>query len=333
VSDELAEVQPSAVAALVVDVDGTLIRSDLLLESALAYIGINPVRLWQAIGWLRQGRAQLKAQLARRVTLAIEHLPYEQVVVDKIVEAKAQGRPVVLASASARPQVEAVADHLGLFDDVIASSDSDNIKATRKAEVLIARFGHKGFDYAGNSKDDLPVWHGSRHSHVVNAEFGVRKALANQAHEVWCSRPSQPVQVFAAVPWAQCVSNLLVFVPLLLGSAASPMVFALGWVLLGLVAMAGELLDQLLHLQQDRFNQQWAGKVLATGRLFLKPALLVLCLCLLTAGLLALVWLPLAATSLLVVFGLLLAIRPPLPLARVLIGNVVPVLLGYLLLL
>jgi len=123
--------------------------------------------------WFLSGRAHLKRQIAARATVDPARLTYIQPFVDYLRAEKNRGRKLVLASASDRELVEKVAAHVGLFDEVFASDGHTNLRAHAKCAALTARFGPRGFDYAGNSWVDLPVWAGARQAIVVNAPAGL----------------------------------------------------------------------------------------------------------------------------------------------------------------
>ena len=102
---------------LVVDLDETLIRTDLLIESFFAYLSGNLLRVGVAARSLSKGRARLKADIARETPIDPSSLPYNADVLKLIDEARNSGRAVYLASASNERYVEAIADYLGLFDE------------------------------------------------------------------------------------------------------------------------------------------------------------------------------------------------------------------------
>ena len=72
----------SLLPPLVVDLDGTLIRTDLLLESICKLMKQNPLALFALPLWLLKGRAYLKRKIAQRVELAPALLPYRTDLVD-----------------------------------------------------------------------------------------------------------------------------------------------------------------------------------------------------------------------------------------------------------
>src|SRR5574343_17084 len=202
---------------LCVDLDGSLIHSDLLLESFLLLIKQNPLYVLIAPLWLLRGKAHLKAQIARRVTLNGAALPYTQSFVEWLRAQKAAGRPLWLCTASDARLAQAVADHLGIFDGVLASNGRTNLSGHNKAAELVARFGERAFDYCGNHRVDVPIWAKARTHIVVNATESVRLAASQVAvvsHLV--SAPKVGAKgVLKALRVHQWAENALVFVPVL----------------------------------------------------------------------------------------------------------------------
>ena len=164
---------------LVVDLDGTVLRTDLTWESLARLLRRNPLALVQVLFWLaRGGRARLKREVAARVEVEAAKLPYHERFLDWLRKEKSSGRKIILATASDVNTARPVADHLGLFDEVLGSDGKINLRQEQKRLALVAKFGERGFDYAGNSKDDLVVWRSARQAVVVNASPKVRQAAA-----------------------------------------------------------------------------------------------------------------------------------------------------------
>lgn len=165
---------------LCVDLDGTLIKTDLLWESLARLLRRNPFQLLSVLFWWTRGRAFLKRQLVRRVTIDPAVLPYHEPFLAFLREQKAAGRKLVLVTASDREMALPVAHYVGLFDEVLGSDGKTNLRGANKLKVLIAKFGERGFDYAGNSSADLAVWRGAREAIVVNASAAVLKRAAER---------------------------------------------------------------------------------------------------------------------------------------------------------
>ena len=165
------------------DLDGTLIQTDLLWEFLARLLRRNPFWLFPVLIWWMRGRAFLKQQLARRVSVDPATLPYQESFLAFLREQKSAGRKLVLVTASDRKMALPVAQYTGLFDEVMASDGRTNLRGRNKLKALIEKFGERGFDYAGNSSVDLAVWRGARLAIVVNAGQGLVKRAAE------CARP------------------------------------------------------------------------------------------------------------------------------------------------
>ena len=194
--------QPAASQVpLCVDLDGTLIRTDLLWESLARLLRRNPFQLLPVLIWWMRGRAFLKQQLARRVTIDPADLPYHEPFLAFLREQKAAGRRLFLVTASDRGMALPVANHVGLFDEVLGSDGRTNLRGANKLKVLTEKFGDRGFDYAGNSSVDLVVWRGAREAIVVNASATVLRQAAE------CAKPG-PVFTQNYSPFATLKSFL-----------------------------------------------------------------------------------------------------------------------------
>lgn len=257
---------------LVIDLDGTLVTTDTLVESALDSVHRQPATLFQLSGWLSGGKAVLKQRLAERSQLDYAKLPYHPEVIALINQARDQGRSVVLASACDQKIADGVANSLGLFDDVIASDGTVNRSAQNKKDVLVARYGEQGFDYAGNSSDDLVVWQAARNAIVVAASASVARQArkrANVISEIGLPSTSESPLLKALRPhqWAK---NALILVPLLASHAfdtASILSAILAIICFCLVASGTYLINDLLDIQDDRSHVTKCRRPFAAGSL------------------------------------------------------------------
>jgi apolipoprotein N-acyltransferase len=169
---------PANRVPLCVDLDGTLIKTDLLWESLARLLRRNPFQLLPVLFWWTRGRAFLKRQLVRHVTIDPATLPYHEPFLAYLREQKAAGRKLVLVTASDRDMALPVANHVGLFDEVLGSDGKTNLRGANKLKVLVEKFGERGFDYAGNSSADFAVWRDAREAIVVHASAAVLKQAA-----------------------------------------------------------------------------------------------------------------------------------------------------------
>ena len=172
---------PDSKIPLVVDLDGTLIRTDMMWESLSRLLRRNPLAIFPILFWWTRGRALLKQKLAARVQVDPAALPYHQKFLDWLRAEKKSGRKIILATASDLKMAQPVADYTGLFDEVLASNGKTNLRSENKLHALTQKFGERGFDYAGNSTADFAVWRGSRQAVVVNASRRVQAEAARCA--------------------------------------------------------------------------------------------------------------------------------------------------------
>jgi len=164
---------------LIVDLDHTLIDTDLLFLSSLGVLTRSPWLIGHYFFWLWKGKGYLKDQLVRRFEINITELPYNESVISYIVQRKKDGSKIILATASHKNYAFAVAKHLKIFDDVMASNKDFNLSSHNKAETLVNRFGEKNFDYMGDHMRDIPVWEVSHLSIIVNA---TNRIITNTKH-------------------------------------------------------------------------------------------------------------------------------------------------------
>lgn len=265
--------------ALCVDLDGTLLRSDILYESLLALLARNPLYLFLIPFWLLGGKAAVKRQLASRVTLPAETLPYDERVLE-ILRTTTQ-RPRVLCTASDRLLVQPIADHLGLFEEVIASDGRTNLSGRNKGQALAQRFGERCFDYMGNGRVDLQVWAHAGGAIVVNSGEQLARDAAGQT-EVLAHLPAQNGGLMTwikALRIYQWLKNLLVLVPLLTAhrflDPASLVDAGIAFLAFGLCASGVYLLNDLLDLTPDRMHPRKRKRPFAAGTLPLLHGLLV----------------------------------------------------------
>ena len=153
---------------LYVDLDGTLTRSDVLVESIFALLRINPLFIFLFPAWLFHGKAHFKREIAKRVDLDVSLLPFTQDLLAFLRTHRQQGRRLVLITASDQKYADAVAEHTGIFDLAIGSDGVTNLSRNRKLNRILADCGQSGFDYAGNASDDLAVWPQAKEAIVVS---------------------------------------------------------------------------------------------------------------------------------------------------------------------
>jgi 4-hydroxybenzoate polyprenyltransferase len=250
-----------------------LLKTDLLLESAVALVKKRFLYLFLLPIWLLRGRAHLKREIANRVQLNVALLPYRRSFLDWLKQEHAAGRRLILATASDEQLARPIADHLGLFEDVIASTGDRNLKGTAKRDALVAKFGPKGFSYAGDAAADLAIWGEAGEAILVGASDAVAARAAKLA-PVANTFPSERGnwRTFRkAIRVHQWSKNALVFVPVLTAHRISDLAIdtkaGLGFVSFSLCASAVYLANDLMDLDSDRRHRTKSQRPFASGAL------------------------------------------------------------------
>jgi 4-hydroxybenzoate polyprenyltransferase len=269
----MAILDKNSLHPLYVDVDGTLLRTDLLMESIFALLRQNPWSLLRLPIWLLKGKAYLKHQVASRVHIDPVSLPYREDLLAFLKAESERGRKVYLATASHKKLVQPIADQLGFISGVLATDESGNLKGAAKADAIGQHAKGQSFAYVGNDSADLPVW--ARATEVIVAEPSVRVRQAMRrglrAEHVF---PGQGVPVSAylrSMRLHQWLKNLLVFVPAFAANkyfilSSMKKVIAV-FVAFGLIASATYLWNDLLDLGFDRKHRSKRFRPLASGEL------------------------------------------------------------------
>jgi 4-hydroxybenzoate polyprenyltransferase len=282
---------------LCVDLDGTLVKSDTFVDSLLVLARRSPLSFLQTPLWALQGMAAFKAQVAERVELDVEHLPYNQQLLTYLQQEHAGGRKLYLATGADRTLACRIADHIGIFDEIIASDGSVNLTGNKKLQQLRQRFHGDEFDYIGNALPDLPLLEGAQDAMVANPGLRLRAALLSRkttVHRWFFDRAAFPKALTKALRLHQWTKNLLVFLPLLLAHTLH-----VGLLVKGVVAFFGfsfaasatYILNDLLDLEADRRHPKKRFRAFAAGDISVASGL-GLALLLLASGFALALYLP-----------------------------------------
>lgn len=255
---------------LVVDLDGTLVRTDLLWEGLNALLMSRPWMI-PCLGLsLFNGKAAFKAKLADMAEFDVSGLPLNEEVVALIEEARQAGRRVYLASASTQRYVQSVADCFKFFDGVFFSDKQTNLSGRKKARLLVDAFGEKGFDYVGDAHVDLPVWSVAHTAYVVGGSGGLeaQARLLNENILPVELKKTGWLSYLRMMRPHQWVKNLLIFVPGMTGHVTSieSYIFALiAFFSFSLCASSVYVLNDLADFRHDRQHDSKRFRPLAAG--------------------------------------------------------------------
>ena len=260
------------IVPLAVDLDGTLIASDLLWEGLFALLKKNPLAIFMVPFWLlKGGPARLKQAIAVVVDIDPATLPYRPEVLKRLREEQANGRKIVLATGTPRKFAEAIARHLGLFDAVLASDGGENLTAERKRKALVEAYGDGGFDYAGNSRHDLKVFDAARDAIVVAPDRAAARWQASHQSELIETPKPDLRTIRKMLRVHQWLKNVLIAVPLVLAHKYfNPEMLVpaiLAFISFSAAASAIYIVNDFFDLALDRAHPTKRERPFASGKL------------------------------------------------------------------
>lgn len=296
-------------STLYVDLDGTLIKSDISFESLIELLKINLLYLALIPIWMSKGLAYLKSQIAKRVSIPVTHLPLNPEFWEYLQTQKRHGRRLVLISASNQNLVNSVGDYLQVFDAVIGSDDAENLKSTNKLHRIQQLNNDQAFAYAGNSTADVAVWQEADEAILVNCPETLAEKLPASVHIQCFDPPNQTSRLlWRAIRPHQWLKNGLIFLPLLLAHQLNDLsaLFQalLAFASFSLCASSVYLLNDLVDLHNDRLHSSKCHRPFASGELALPIGILTAPLLLLLSFALALL-LPTGFAAILLLYWLL----------------------------
>lgn len=283
---------------LCVDLDGTLVKSDTLIDSLLLLVRTHPWAALRVPFWIFRGRAALKAEIGARVVLDERCLPFNRRLLEFLEDQHTQGRKIYLATGADRRLAERVADHLRLFEGILASDGRTNLTGRRKLDQLRETFGGDGYDYIGNASPDLPLLQHAAEAMLANPTPPLRARLRSRSVAVqreFRDRPHPARSIFRAVRLHQWAKNILIFLPVLLahhlgrGSLLAAVIAFAGF---SLCASSTYIVNDLLDVEADRHHPRKKLRPFAAGDLSAPLGAAVAALLLAASLAMAVVWLP-----------------------------------------
>lgn len=279
---DIAAPPPISVRAeppLCVDLDGTLVKSDTLMDGVCQFAHRFPFEIWKIPLWLTRGRAALKTEIARRIPVDPARLPYNAALVRYLQTQRDEGRRLVLATGADRRTAEPIAEHLGIFDEVLASDGNTNFTRETKLARLKEQFG--AFDYVGNSQADLTLLKNARVAMVANPSLGLRISL-------WLSGIKVAETFASGRPWLRAAvkairvhqwsKNVLLFAPVLMShriTLAAMTAAVAAFFCFSFMASANYVLNDMLDVESDRHHATKRLRPFASGDLSIGSGVLI----------------------------------------------------------
>jgi 4-hydroxybenzoate polyprenyltransferase/phosphoserine phosphatase len=257
---------------LCVDLDGTLVKSDTLVDTVVVLARQHPASLLRFPQWISQGKASFKRKVSTLASIDVVHLPYNQPLLEYLRQQYAEGREIYLATGADTLLAERVAAHLGIFAGVMASDGSVNLTGHNKLDAFRQKFP-EGFCYIGNARPDVPLLTHCVQPMVANPHRSLSAGLrsANVAPVRCFNDAASPVKAWLkAIRLHQWAKNVLIFLPVLLAHvrAVGPSVAALlAFLSFGLAASATYIVNDLLDLEADRHHPRKCRRPFASGDL------------------------------------------------------------------
>ena len=282
---------------LLVDLDGSVLSTDTLLEMLVQFIRQNPVHLILVVYWFIKGKTVLKQELAERVRIDLTRLPYRQEVLEFLTDEKKDGRRLVLFTGTWKSVAEEIFGLYPIFDSTVASTADRNLTGEVKRAVALECWGHKGFDYLGNEEKDLSVWRECRQAIVVGSNDLKEKASGIATIERHFLVDRITLRVFMkSARVHQWAKNALIFVPLFTAQqftqASSVFNAVIAFLVFCLISSATYLINDLFDLDSDRKHETKRFRPLASGLLSISNALGIIAALGFTGLVLSIVFLP-----------------------------------------
>ena len=261
---------------LAVDLDETLVKSDMLLETFWSAFSQDLLIPFKSLLALTKGKANLKSFLYNNSSVNIESLPYNQIVIDYIKSHRQNGGEVALVTGSDQRLAYEISDYLGFFNKVYGTSDIKNLVGSNKGKFQKGIFGFKNFDYLGNSFEDIPCWEYANRAITLNAKKNLKRSCEkvnnNYLHLQNLDNQNLFFNFFRAIRTYQWIKNILVFIPLIAARTFDPnLIFesVLAFFAFSCVASSVYIFNDLLDLDADRNHPKKCNRPFASGSLSL----------------------------------------------------------------
>lgn len=266
---------------LCVDLDGTLVKSDTLVDSLLVMVRTHTADLLKVPGWIAQGKAALKDQVTKRVALDVAHLPYNKALLAYLEQQHGAGRKLYLATGADTTLAVRVAEYTGLFAGVLASDGKTNLTGNNKLESFRRHFPDQGFDYIGNARPDLPLLAAAHQAMLANPDSALTSAAKAGKFQVagrFDDRASLGHTLRKALRLHQWAKNALIFLPLVLAHALTTsriLESVVAFFCFSLCASATYIFNDLLDIEADRRHPRKRYRPFASGDLSAKAGVLI----------------------------------------------------------
>ncbi len=265
---------------LCVDLDGTLIKTNSLFEALLIALKKNPLRVFPLVGACFQSKAHVKHLLGEYIKDEPHSWLYNEELIAFLRDEHSKERTLILATASDHAIATSIAQELGIFDEVIASTVFAPVNASTKYKVLQQRFGKTSFSYAGNSHADLSVWNIAASAVLVHTPKRIA-SLVQKSCRVEAEFPLPETRtlknIIREIRIHQWLKNLLLFIPPIMAHQIHhPYIFlqtTAGFFSFSFLASSMYIMNDLLDMHADRTHETKRMRPIALGTISAQDAI------------------------------------------------------------
>ena len=258
---------------LVVDLDGTLIRTDSFYESLIIALRSNPLTFFSIPKWLLAGKAKCKEEISKIAKFDVDSLNYSPNFLDYLRQESLRGRRIILATGADQSIANSIAQDLGLFSDVIASDGKINRTGRNKLSAIKELLDNEDFAYAGNASVDISIWKEAKERIAVNTDSLLVEKLSSSMpfDKVFDSPPSYFKSFLKAIRVYQYSKNVLLFVPLImahqLDNPAKIFQLLVAFISFSACASSVYLINDMCDLEADKQHKTKCRRPFASGAL------------------------------------------------------------------
>jgi 4-hydroxybenzoate polyprenyltransferase/phosphoserine phosphatase len=277
------EIKASTEPVLIVDLDGTLIKTDLLFEGLLILLRKNLLYIFPCFLWLLKGRAVLKRRILEQVHLPIELLPFNKNVLTFLQEEFLRGRRLILATASPLEIATKISEIYPIFEKVYGTYGNINLKGKSKLNLILKEFGAGNYDYIGNSHADLRIFSSANASFLVNPSIGLQRRAKKitSLSNLDIDNNSKFKIYLKSIRIHQWVKNLLVFIPIITShtffSTNVILMTLVGFFAFSFVSSSGYIINDLFDLNSDRKHPSKKLRPFASGQITIVGGIFLAC--------------------------------------------------------
>ena len=264
---------------LAVDLDNTLIKTDMSFETLVFVIKNNPLLILKVLYiFILKGKSFAKKYLFENSNIDINDFKINQDIIDFIKKNKKKYIKVILISGSRHEIVRKFYDHTDIFDEYHGSDDNINLVGANKINFINSNYNKITFDYIGDSKKDIPIWKHCGHALIVSSDSLLSKLRDTNIPVEIISQNYEPTlnDFFYLLRVHHWIKNILLFIPMLLAHEITQLniiILLLAFFSYSLIASSIYILNDLVDKKFDSIHTTKKHRPIASGKIQIINAL------------------------------------------------------------